>query len=95
MTKDEILQKHEDQNEDHFHQVDREWIMEAMQEYADQQLRLYDVGSSLIVNIKSFGEFIHKLCETDFTKRKKQYKYKNNWYGFIELKDIYRREFLN
>lgn len=40
MTKDEILKKHEDDNEYHFHQVDREWIMEAMQEYADQQLRL-------------------------------------------------------
>jgi hypothetical protein len=43
MTKEEILQKHEDQNEYHFHQVDREWIMEAMQEYADQQLLLYGV----------------------------------------------------
>jgi hypothetical protein len=47
MTKEEILQKHEDQNEYHFHQVDREWIMEAMQEYADQQLRLYGVVSSV------------------------------------------------
>ncbi|WP_271394147.1 hypothetical protein [Aequorivita sinensis] len=49
MTKDEILQKHEDQNEYHFHQVDREWIMEAMQEYADQQLRLYGVVDSLTI----------------------------------------------
>ena len=43
MTKDEILKNHEDDNEYHFHQVDREWIMEVMQEYADQQLRLYNV----------------------------------------------------
>ena len=41
MTKDEILKRHEDQNEYHFHEVDRGFIMEAMQEYADQQLRLY------------------------------------------------------
>ena len=44
MTKDEILQKHEDQNEYHFHQVDRKWIMEAMQEYADQQLQLHIIS---------------------------------------------------
>ena len=49
MTKDEILKKHEDDNEYHFHQVDREWIMEAMQEYADQQLRLYSVVKSLLI----------------------------------------------
>lgn len=44
MTKDKILQKYEDQNEYHFHQVDREWIMEAMQEYADQQLAIQRVS---------------------------------------------------
>ena len=47
MTKDEILKKHEDLNEYHFHQVDREFILQAMQEYADQQLRLYSVVSIL------------------------------------------------
>ena len=46
MTKDEILKKYEDDNEYHFHQVDREWIMDAMQEYADQQLRLCNVSGS-------------------------------------------------
>jgi len=45
MTRDEILKKHEDDNEYHFCQVDREWIMEAMQEYTDQQLRI--VSNSL------------------------------------------------
>lgn len=44
MTKDEILKKYEDDNEYHFHEVDREWILQAMQEYADQQLRLYNVS---------------------------------------------------
>lgn len=33
-TADEILQKHEDANEMHFHQVDRQWIIQAMEEYA-------------------------------------------------------------
>ena len=34
MTADQILQKHEDANEMHFHQVDREFIIQAMKEYA-------------------------------------------------------------
>ena len=34
MTADQILQKHEDANEMHFHQVDREFIIQAMEEYA-------------------------------------------------------------
>ena len=47
MTKDEILKKHEDKNEYHFHQVDREWIMEAMEEYHQEQLALCNVICSL------------------------------------------------
>ena len=43
MTKDEILKKHEDLNEYHFHQVDREFILQAMQEYADKKLALLRV----------------------------------------------------
>lgn len=34
MTPTEILMKHEDANEYHFHEVDRKWIIEAMEEYA-------------------------------------------------------------
>jgi hypothetical protein len=34
MTPSEILMKHEDANEYHFHEVDRKWIIEAMEEYA-------------------------------------------------------------
>lgn len=34
MTPSEILRKHEDANEMHFHEVDRKWIIEAMEEYA-------------------------------------------------------------
>lgn len=33
-TPDQILKEHEDANEMHFHQVDREWIVKAMEEYA-------------------------------------------------------------
>jgi hypothetical protein len=35
-TADEILAEHEDANEMHFHQVDREWVIKAMEEYARQ-----------------------------------------------------------
>lgn len=34
MKADEVLKKHEDANEMHFHEVDRKWIIEAMEEYA-------------------------------------------------------------
>lgn len=43
MTKHEILKKHEDLNEYHFHELDREFILQAMQEYTDQQLSIYSV----------------------------------------------------
>lgn len=33
-TASDILLKHEDSNEYHFHTVDRQWIIEAMEEYA-------------------------------------------------------------
>ena len=38
MTADEILKKHEDANEVHFHGVDRKWIIDAMEEYASGKL---------------------------------------------------------
>ena len=33
-TADKILKKYEDDNEYHFHAVDRKWIIAAMEEYA-------------------------------------------------------------
>lgn len=36
-TPDEILRKHEDANEMHFHEVDRKFIIEAMKEYAKEK----------------------------------------------------------
>lgn len=38
-TANETLKKHEDANEMHFHEVDRKWIMQAMEEYALQEIR--------------------------------------------------------
>lgn len=35
MNASEILKKHEDANEMHFHEVDRKWIIQAMEEYAN------------------------------------------------------------
>ena len=46
MNANEILKKHEDANEMHFHEVDREWIIEAMEEYA--ALRQTLVSSSFL-----------------------------------------------
>jgi Protein of unknown function (DUF551). len=37
-TADQILKEHEDANEMHFHQVDREWIIKAMGEYAASRM---------------------------------------------------------
>jgi hypothetical protein len=37
-TADQILAEHEDANEMHFHQVDREWIIKAMDEYAASRM---------------------------------------------------------
>ena len=34
MKANEILKKYEDANEMHFHEVDRTWIIRAMEEYA-------------------------------------------------------------
>ena len=39
MTAAEILQKHEDANEMHLHHVDRKWVIQAMEEYAEQQVK--------------------------------------------------------
>lgn len=41
LSASEILKKHEYSNEMHFHDVDRKWIIEAMEEYAQQALEQY------------------------------------------------------
>lgn len=39
-TREEILAKYEDDNEYHFHDCDKKWICEAMEEYGAQQRAL-------------------------------------------------------
>lgn len=38
-TPSEILQKHEDANEMHLHHIDKKWVIQAMEEYAEQQVK--------------------------------------------------------
>lgn len=54
MKADDILKKHEDANEMHFHEVDRKFIIEAMEEYA--ALRQPPVSRSF-----AFGECANVL----------------------------------
>lgn len=59
--KDEILKKYEDDNEYHLHKVDREWIMEAMQKYAE----IYHINISKVKE----NELLHSVsCRTDWKK---------------------------
>lgn len=39
MTKEEILKKHEDVSKGHLNGWQKEWVFNAMQEYADQQTK--------------------------------------------------------
>ena len=47
---DKILSKYEDDNEYHFHKCDREWIMKAMVELAESEVKkltIHDVMASV------------------------------------------------
>jgi len=68
MTKDEILKKYEDDREYHLHESDRQWIMEAMEEYANQQLRLYDV-SYRTWKVDEIINLLYKFESVDEAKR--------------------------
>ena len=65
MTPSEILMKHEDANEYHFHEVDRKWIIEAMEEYATISKReTVDKEKSVIpINLYT-EEQVRKIFET-------------------------------
>ena len=66
MKADEILKKYEDANEMHFHQVDRGWIIEAMEEYA--ALRQPHVSGVLIgkkIKYKGIEQTIIDTNETE------------------------------
>jgi len=69
-TADQILKDHEDANEMHFHQVDREWIIKAMEEYAaSRKPWIRPLNTGLSVQGKSLMVCI-KCRETKQTKRK-------------------------
>lgn len=57
MTPSEILMKHEDANEYHFHEVDRKWIIEAMEEYANTRSERLDVLARLLGKVWFYGEW--------------------------------------
>ena len=58
-TPNQILKEHEDANEMHFHQVDREWIINAMEEYAS--LKCDHFGGVAVTSEK--GQTIHKCLD--------------------------------
>jgi hypothetical protein len=57
ITPSEILIKHEDANEYHFHEVDRKWIIEAMEEYAHTRSGRLDVLAKLLGKVWYYGEW--------------------------------------
>lgn len=62
MTPGEILKMYEDANEMHFHDVDRKWIMEAIEDYAEQERRkAWEAASELAVQrgtiVRKFDDY--------------------------------------
>ena len=57
MTPSEILQKHEDANEYHLHDVDRKWIIEAMEEYAESHSQRLETLAKLLAKTWFYGEW--------------------------------------
>jgi len=56
-TASDILLKHEDSNEYHFHDVDRKWIIEAMEEYASiKSIELTIELTNALKDIKNWDE---------------------------------------
>ena len=57
MTPSEILMKHEDANEYHFHEVDRKWIIEAMEEYAHIRNERLELLAKILGKIWFYGDW--------------------------------------
>jgi hypothetical protein len=57
MTPSEILQKHEDANEMHLHHVDRKWVFEAMEEYANICNQRLKTLAKLLAKTWFYGEW--------------------------------------
>lgn len=60
MTKDKILTRHEDENEFHFHPLDRNFILKAMDEYGRQ---CYEAGDyyKLSGKITDYDDYLIEL----------------------------------
>ena len=73
-TADQILKDHEDANEMHFHQVDREWLIKAMEEYAASRMpwirpqdRMPEGGVEvLITDVEGMQIVAHYSLHADF-----------------------------
>ena len=65
---DKILAKYEDDNEYHFHKCDREWIMKAMVELAESEVKkltIHDVSKSVCsapTHILPCSHFYYREC---------------------------------
>lgn len=73
MNADKILRKHEDANEMHFHDVDRQWIIEAMEEYASKFLAEISDEEIEDASFEYKGDSSH-LSSYSFTKGAKWYR---------------------
>jgi hypothetical protein len=62
MKADDILKKHEDDNEMHFHEVDRKWIIEAMEEYAALRQPLVVGRSEQLLAVSDLKDFAYEVC---------------------------------
>lgn len=64
MTADEILASFEDDNEMHFHEADRAWIIKAMEAYAEHKLKKEQRGIDGNMNVDATGERICEYCNS-------------------------------
>lgn len=69
MNANEILKKHEDANEMHFHEVDRKWIIEAMEEYAALRQPIVsgcNADSDKLVECRNCGDKVEMISSGEF-----------------------------
>jgi hypothetical protein len=92
MTADQILKKYEDENEHHFHPLDRGWIIDAMEEYAgatnDANRLLPAVNIDLMNEIlqRNFERFRQSLEEYSQHQLKEFCDHLNTYKGLEECR---------